>query len=68
MSLLTSLIKQILFSDKSLGYPNLEEKYSKIISVGLDVMSLNQRMHLVVYTEQVSGRLTDKKISRVGVL
>ena len=46
----------------------MEEQYSKILSGGLDFMSSNQRMHLAVYTEQVPGRLNDKKNSRVGVL
>ena len=47
------------FPDNPRRYPTLEVRYSKILSGGNDFISLIKRLHLVVYTGQISGRLND---------
>ena len=59
---------KIFYFNISLRYPTLEVQYSKILSGGIDFISLIQRIHLVVYTGQVSRHLNDKIFSQVGVL
>ena len=68
VSLLTSLMKQYNLLRYITRYPTLEIQYSKILSGGIDFISLNHRIHHVVYTRQVSGRLNDNLFSHVSVL
>ena len=68
MFLLTSLMEQDILLRYIASYPTLEVQYSEILSGGVDFISLIQRVHLVVHTGQLSGRLNDKNVSQVRVL